>query len=281
MAFGVAEGVVGLAGQPGSGKTTLLATFATLRRPSTGALRILGHDAGNSAGLRAIRARVGYLPARISFAANMTAGEFVGYAAYYKGMRAPAARAALKRLDLADAAGTELAHLPPDVRLRAGLAATCVHEPDLVLLDEPLAGLSTGRPGDAAAARELIPLLRSLAPTVIVTAEAEDDLGGWCDRVLTLARGRLTDGTSVPVGTRPGDSGDADPTAGGPLARSFGGSMTRALRGAVRRTTRATARATARGASDARGDAARGTAADGRPARVRAGRTPAGSTAGV
>ncbi|WP_240489727.1 ATP-binding cassette domain-containing protein [Actinomadura atramentaria] len=245
MAFGVAEGVAGLAGQPGSGKTTLLATFATLRRPSTGALRILGHDSGNSAGVRAIRARVGYLPGRIAFAANMTVGEFVGYAAYYKGMRASAARAALKRLDLADAGRAELSHLPPDVRLRAGLAATCVHEPELVLLDEPLAGLSSGRPGDAAAAAELIPLIRSLAPTVVVTAESERLLTGWCDRVLTLARGRLTDGT-------PGAQlGDAAPEASarGSLARSVGGSLARSLRGPL--------------------------------SRVRAGRMPAGNAAGV
>ncbi|WP_433328029.1 ATP-binding cassette domain-containing protein [Spirillospora sp. CA-294931] len=191
VSFGVAEGVAGLAGPPGVGKSTLLATFATLRRPHAGALEILGCDTGNTPGLRSVRARIGYLPGRFSWAENMTAGEFVAYAAYYKRVRAPAGREVLKRLDIAEAAGTELALLPPDVRLRAGLAATCVHDPELVLLDDPLEEL-TGEDG-ASAVADLLPIIRSLAPSVVVTATAAQSLTGWCDRVFTLSRGRLTE----------------------------------------------------------------------------------------
>ncbi|GAA1850791.1 ATP-binding cassette domain-containing protein [Actinomadura bangladeshensis] len=205
VTFGVPEGVVGLAGPPGAGKSTLLATFATLRRPNAGLLRILGHDISNAAGLRAARAGIGYLPARFSRAENMTAGEFVAYAAYYKRQSASAARSMLKRLDLADAAGTELALLPPEVRLRAGLAAACVHAPSAVLLDDPFGALCAaaepwptgadgpGRSTLTAAMSELIPVVRALAPTVVVTADATETLTGWCDRLFTLARGRLTE----------------------------------------------------------------------------------------
>ncbi|MFC6931422.1 ATP-binding cassette domain-containing protein [Actinomadura yumaensis] len=187
MAFGIAGGVVGLAGPPGVGKSTLLATFATLRRPSSGALEILGYDTGSTPDLRAARARIGYLPGCFSWAENMTAGEFVAYAAYYKRVQASAARSVLKRLDLADAAATELALLPPDARLRAGLAAACVHEPDLVLLDDPFAGLT------AASAAELVPVVRALAPSVVLTSGDTPPLMGWCDRLFTLARGKLTE----------------------------------------------------------------------------------------
>ncbi|MEU8343584.1 ATP-binding cassette domain-containing protein [Spirillospora sp. NPDC048832] len=225
VTFGVSEGVVGLAGPPGAGKSTLLATFATLRRPNAGLLHILGHDISNAAGLRAARAGIGYLPARFSRAENMTAGEFVAYAAYYKRTSASAARSMLRRLDLADAAGTELALLPPDVRLRAGLAAACVHEPPVVLLDDPFGTLCaaaepwpTGADGPGrsvltAAMAELIPVLRSLAPAVVVTADATDTLTGWCDRLLTLARGRLTEQPTHSAGTRRGRSA-ADRRAG-------------------------------------------------------------------
>jgi len=228
-AFGIAGGVTGLAGPPGTGKSTLLATFATLRRPQAGALRILGRDTANCADLRAARARIGYLPGRFHWADNLTAAEFVAYAAYYKGMRGTAVRPALRRFDIADTAATELALLPPDVRLRAGLAATCVHEPELVLLDDPLgvasarrgapARGSSSRRGGGAHARadaradarapygdpadpadpdladlaELMPLLHSLAPTVVITAPAPQLLTGWCDRLLALSRGRITD----------------------------------------------------------------------------------------
>ncbi|WP_245623200.1 ATP-binding cassette domain-containing protein [Spirillospora albida] len=205
VTFGLSEGVVGLSGPPGAGKSTLLATFATLRRPNAGILRILGHDTGNSAELRAVRARIGYLPRRFARAQNMTVGEFVAYAAYYKRVGAAEARSVLKRLDLAEAAGTELALLPPDVRLRAGLAAACAHEPDLLLLDDPLGELcataapwptgaaSQGGHACGAALAELVPLLRTLAPTVVISGEATEALTGWCDRLLTLSRGRLTE----------------------------------------------------------------------------------------
>ncbi|WP_255218799.1 ATP-binding cassette domain-containing protein, partial [Actinomadura formosensis] len=218
VTFGVSEGVVGLAGPPGAGKSTLLATFATLRRPNTGLLHILGHDISNAAGLRAARAGIGYLPARFSRTENMTAGEFVAYAAYYKRTSASAARSMVKRLDLADAAGTELALLPPDVRLRAGLAAACVHEPDLLLLDDPFGELCAaaepwptgaagpGRGALTAAMAELIPVLRSLAPAVVVTADATDTLTGWCDRLFTLARGRLSEQPTHSAGARRGRS---------------------------------------------------------------------------
>ncbi|MCQ0005560.1 ATP-binding cassette domain-containing protein [Actinomadura madurae] len=202
VTFGVPEGVVGLAGPPGAGKSTLLATFATLRKPNTGVLHILGHDIANATGLRAARAGIGYLPARFSRAESMTAGEFVAYAAYYKRTSASAARSMLRRLDLTEAAGTELALLPPDVRLRAGLAAACVHEPEVVLLDDPFGELCAaaepwptgaegpGRRSLTAAMAELIPVLRSLAPAVVVTADVTETLTGWCDRLFTLTRGR-------------------------------------------------------------------------------------------
>ncbi|MFI0404694.1 ATP-binding cassette domain-containing protein [Actinomadura sp. 3N508] len=205
VTFGVPEGVVGLAGPPGAGKSTLLATFATLRRPNAGALHILGHDITNATALRAARAGIGYLPARFARAEHMTAGEFVEYAAYYKRTSASTARSTMRRLDLAEAAGTELALLPADVRLRAGLAAACVHEPAVVLLDDPFGDLCAaaepwptgaagpGRHALTAAMAELIPVLRALAPTVVITADAPETLDGWCDRLFTLARGRLTE----------------------------------------------------------------------------------------
>lgn len=187
----VADGVVGLAGAAGAGKSALLSVLATLRRPNTGSLEVLGFDIADNTGLRSIRARIGFLPEHFSWAANLTVGQFVAYAAYYKCVPADRVRTVLERMELADTAALELSLLPADVRLRAGLAATCVHGPDLVLLDEPLAGL------DERSAAEIAALVPTLAPTVLVTAETPAALG-WCDRVFTLARGRLAETSRRP-----------------------------------------------------------------------------------
>jgi ABC-2 type transport system ATP-binding protein len=195
-AFGIAGGVVGLAGPPGVGKTTLLTTFATLRRPQAGALEILGYDTRDPAELRSVRARLGYLPDDFGWAASLRVSDFVAYTAYYKRAPAEAVEAALVRMDLRDVATMELGMLPADVRLRAGLAATCVNEPDIVLLDEPLADIDDE-------AVDLWPLIRSLAPTVLVTAQAAERLSGRCDRIFTLARGRLTARPTEPAEPAP------------------------------------------------------------------------------
>jgi ABC-2 type transport system ATP-binding protein len=193
--FGIAGGVIGLTGSPGAGKSTLLATFATLRRPHVGVLNVLGYDSGNTTDLRHLRARIGYLPADFSWAAGLSVYDFVAYSAYYKRISASAVHSILERLELGDTATMELGMLPADVRLRAAMAATCVHDPELVLLDEPLTGVTEQ------AADELVPLLRSLAPTVIVTAPAAGQVVGWCDRVFALVRGRLTEPVLRPAGT--------------------------------------------------------------------------------
>lgn len=189
--FGITSGVVGLAGPPSSGRSALLETLATRRRPSVGALELLGHDVTTPAGRRAVRARLGLLPAGFGWAAGVTVREFVGYAAYFKATPGHAVDAILERFELTDVAELEMAMLPADLRLRAGLAATCVHRPALVFLDEPLGGIA-GRERD-----ELIGLVRGLASAVVVTAPDPAELTGWCDRVFSIARARLIESLEV------------------------------------------------------------------------------------
>lgn len=189
--FGITSGVIGLGGPAASGRSALLETLATLRRPSVGTLELLSHDVTAPSGQRAVRARLGLLPDGFGWAAGVTAREFVGYAAYFKATPMHAVDAILERFELTDAAELEMDMLPADLRLRAGLAATCVHRPDLVFLDEPFAGVAECERD------ELIGLIRGLAPAVVVTAPDAAELTGWCDRVFGIARARLIESLEV------------------------------------------------------------------------------------
>jgi ABC-type multidrug transport system ATPase subunit len=156
-----------------------------------GGLDLLGHDVTGPGGRHAVRARLGMLPDRFGWAAGVTAREFVAYAAYFKCTPKHAVDAILEHFELTDAAELEMDMLPGDLRLRAGLAATCVHRPDLVFLDEPLTGIADPE------RNELIGLLRGLAPSVVVTAPDPAELTGWCDRVFSMARARLIESLEV------------------------------------------------------------------------------------
>jgi ABC-type multidrug transport system ATPase subunit len=185
--FDIAAGMTGLVGPPGVGKSSLLATFATLRRPHSGVLEVLGRNVEDLGNLRVLRGQISYLPDSFRWASSFKVKDFLAYAAYYKRASNAAVQSILTRLELDDVATMELGVLPPDVRLRAGLAAACVHGPEVVLLDEPLSGL------DENVWDELMQLIRGLAPTVLLTAPTADQFTGRCERVYSLVRGRLTE----------------------------------------------------------------------------------------
>jgi len=201
--FGLPEGLVGIAGPDPADRSDLLATLATLRRPQTGRLEVLGLDVRTRACLRRLRTRIGFLPARARWAAGFTVHDLVSYAAYYQRRPPSSVRDVLTSLELTDVAAWPYGDLPPDLRVRAGIAAACVHRPEIAFLDEPLTPL-----GEAARA-ELVPLLSGLAPTVVVTAPEADWLLPWCHRVLRLERALLApaDGAPLPAhGTEPAHS---------------------------------------------------------------------------
>lgn len=191
--FGLPEGMVGIAGPDPSDRSDLLATLATLRRPYAGRLEVLGLDTRARSALRRLRTRIGFLPARTRWADGFTVHDLVSYAAYYQRRSPSSVRDVLTALELTDVAAWTFGDLPPDLRVRAGLAAACVHRPRIAFLEEPFDAL-----GDAAR-NELVPLLTALAPTVVVTAPEPEWLIPWCDRVHLLERGRLAPAGEAPA----------------------------------------------------------------------------------
>lgn len=211
-------GVVGVLGPNGSGKTTLITTLATLRRPTGGDLRVLGHDVSLPAGRRAVRRELGYLPQDFGYHPRFTAQEFVEYAGWLK--RVPRrrltgqARDALGAVGLLERAGDQLRTLSGGMLRRAGIAAAVVNRPALLLLDEPSAGLD---PAQRVGLRELVREL-SAGTCVLLSTHLVEDVSATCSWAVVISEGRL-----VFAGTPDALSGAASADAPGdsPLERGY------------------------------------------------------------
>jgi ABC-2 type transport system ATP-binding protein len=184
-------GVFGLLGPNGAGKTSLLRMMATVIPPSSGRLRLLGRDPGGYGPRREIRRRLGYLPQNLGYYPSFTVAEFVEYFALLKEMppaRVPSAVAtAIERTGLGDNARARLRTLSGGMLRRAGIAQAIVNEPELLLLDEPTAGLD---PEQRVTFRALLRECGQRA-TVVVSTHLVEDVGAACTEVAVMNRGKI------------------------------------------------------------------------------------------
>ncbi|GAA1542549.1 ABC transporter ATP-binding protein [Dactylosporangium maewongense] len=212
-------GVVGLLGPNGAGKTSLLRMLATVLPPSSGRIRLLGLDPGDHRERRRIRRRLGYLPQHLGYYPGFTVVEFVEYFALLKEMPAAAVpravAAAVERVGLGGQARAKLRTLSGGMLRRVGIAQAIVNEPDLILLDEPTAGLD---PEQRVSFRAL---LRDLGGTgtVIVSTHLVEDVGAACTDVALLRQGKLVFRGTPGELTARGEGTDAAGDA--PLERGY------------------------------------------------------------
>jgi ABC-2 type transport system ATP-binding protein len=185
----VGPGVTGLLGPNGAGKTTLLRTVTGLLQPSVGDVRLFGEPVRDNP--RLFR-RVGLCPEADVFWEELTAFEFVRTLARLHGYRRGEARdrasAALERVGLADRARKRIAGLSHGQRQRVKFAQAILHDPDLLLLDEPFNGM------DPVMRRETMDLVRSLGEqgkAVVVSSHILYEVEALTNRILLLLRGRL------------------------------------------------------------------------------------------
>jgi ABC-2 type transport system ATP-binding protein len=211
-------GVFGLLGPNGAGKTTLLRMMATVIPPSSGTLRLLDRDPRAFGPRREIRRRLGYLPQQLGYYPSFTVLEFIEYFALLKEMPArqiPGAVAvAVERTDLGGKARARLRTLSGGMLRRVGIAQAIVNEPDLLLLDEPTAGLD---PEQRVSFRAL---LRDLAQrsTVVVSTHLVEDVGAACSEVALMHQGKIVfRGTPDELTARGVDGGAGD----APLERGY------------------------------------------------------------
>jgi len=187
----IGAGVFGLLGPNGAGKTTLLRVLATVIPPSSGTARLLGRDPSDYGQRREIRRRLGYLPQTLGYYPNFTVYEFVEYFALLKEIPpvrvSRAVAGAIEQVDLAGRARAKLRTLSGGMLRRVGIAQAIVNDPELLLLDEPTAGLD---PEQRVAFRALLREVGQRA-TVVVSTHLVEDVGAACDQVALLHDGQL------------------------------------------------------------------------------------------
>jgi ABC-2 type transport system ATP-binding protein len=188
--------IFGLLGPNGAGKTTTIRILTGLARATGGTAQVAGVDVGDDR--PEVRRRIGYLDQDPRFYGWMKGRELLELVGRLAGLRGAALRdrvgASLARTGLGDAGERRIGTYSGGMRQRLGIAQAVLHEPELLILDEPVSSL------DPEGRRDLLELIESLrgSATVVVSTHVLADVERICDRVAILDRGRLvTEGSLV------------------------------------------------------------------------------------
>ncbi len=190
LTFSVGRGeIVGLLGPNGAGKTTTMRMLTTFLPPTSGRARLAGHDVLDEP--LEVRRKVGYLPENVPLYTEMRVREYLTFRATLKDVPRSRRRSAIARVisrcQLGEVDDRILGHLSKGYRQRVGLAEAMVHDPDILILDEPTAGL------DPIQIREVRALIRELGDrhTILLSTHIMSEVEAVCGRVIIIARGRI------------------------------------------------------------------------------------------
>lgn len=202
LGFEIGPGeVVGLLGRNGAGKTTTLRIVTGYFPPTTGRVVVAGHDVQDEP--EAARARVGYLPENPPVYAEMIVAAYLRFCGRLRGLRGSDAvedrvSHVVSRCGLSEVRGRIIGHLSRGYRQRVGIAQALVHDPDVLVLDEPTAALDPGQ------IHEIRQLIRDLSAderpvpggvptrrTIILSTHRLEDVAATCRRAIIISRGRL------------------------------------------------------------------------------------------
>ena len=187
--------VLGLLGPNGAGKSTTLQMLTGNLAPSSGRIAVCGIDLLEQP--KQAKARIGYLPETPPLYRELKVDEFLGFCARLhrvpRGEVAQAVQQAKARCGLSDMGKRLIGHLSKGYQQRVGIAQAIIHQPDVVILDEPTVGLDPNQ------IREIRTLIRELATqhSVILSTHILPEVEAVCDRVQILHRGKIVFADSV------------------------------------------------------------------------------------
>ena len=186
VSLNLKSGVLGLIGHNGAGKTTLMQMIATLSRPSSGQILFQGQDIVKNP--NAIRARLGFLPQDFGVYPNLSALEFMQYFAALKGVNDLARiRRLLDLVNLQDHAHRQAASFSGGMRRRLGIAQALLNDPDILVVDEPTAGLD---PEERLRFRNLLAEL-GRNKLVIISTHIVSDVESIASEIAIMRSGKL------------------------------------------------------------------------------------------
>ena len=190
ISFSVEKGeIVGFLGPNGAGKTTTMRILAGYLPPTGGKVAVAGHDIVAES-LEA-RRHVGYMPENVPLYTDLRVNEYLAYRARLKGVKGKKVGGRVEEVNrlchLEEVKNKIIGNLSKGYRQRVGLADALVHEPDLLILDEPTIGL------DPHQIRSVRDLIRSLGErhTILLSSHILSEVEAVCTRVLILHRGRI------------------------------------------------------------------------------------------
>ncbi len=190
ISFSVAKGeIVGFLGPNGAGKSTTMRILAGYLPPTDGQVTVAGHDVVTDS--LEVRKRIGYMPENVPLYTDMRVNEFLRYRARLKKVQPNKVKdrveAVKRQCSLKDVEHKMIGTLSKGYRQRVGLADALVHEPDLLILDEPTIGLD---PNQIRAVRDLIIELGK-KHTILLSTHILSEVEMTCNRVLIINRGKI------------------------------------------------------------------------------------------
>ncbi len=188
--FEIAEGeCIGLLGLNGAGKSTLLRILSCLLMPTSGKVTVGSQDVTHSPEF--VRARIGYLPEDPPLYGEMKVGKLLDFVARLRGVPATdvggRVQHAVERCQLTEVIDQQIETLSYGYRKRVGIAQAIVHDPPLLILDEPIAGLD---PAQIVEMREMIRSMRG-EHTLVLSSHILGEISQTCDRILVMHQGKI------------------------------------------------------------------------------------------